>query len=113
MSLRKRRLSICGTVTAIHLSAVLAVTLYARSLAGPDGDVWVDETTRPKLEFVDRAYSLLLFPLLYLLPSVFDGRGGVTYGGTVVAILLMAANSALIGSGVAWVWTWFRKANDL
>ena len=108
MSHKQRVFSLAGTVTIVHLSAFLSLVQYERSLVSPDGTV--DEATRPKVEFVDQATSVLILPIAWLLPSIFFGRGDTTDFGLVTIVLLIAANSAFVGLMVASLARWFRDA---
>lgn len=76
-------------------------------MARADGAIAVNESNQLKLDVVGRVYSVLVFPIGYVLPSVFAGRSDTTSVGMIVAVMLMAANSLFIGSMVAWICRWF------
>ena len=95
MSRKRAFLSLSGMIAIVHLCLFLALVFYQRSLVGPDGTIFVDEGTRPKVEFVETATLVQMFPIGWL-SFIFTSRHP-TSADVILTIGFVVANSIFVG----------------
>jgi hypothetical protein len=92
---KARAWSLSGIMAIMHLSLFVAAVCYHRSLAGPDGTVFVDDAMRPKLEFFEHMLLIATFPIGWLGLTVAAKDPNAV--DLLILVGFVAVNSAVVG----------------